>query len=130
MLLSHVLNCPKPEAEELLKHWVNHGDVQVAKTLTDLYSDSDAEKQRLAAELNRFGLPKMPKAMAELTACLEEHRMIYGLLCLYTHPSKWLLFGDPSVARDPDLTRVFCQRALYYLEEIHGAIAYVLDHVD
>jgi hypothetical protein len=129
MLLFHVLNHPKAEAEELLKHWVNQGDAQVAKTLTDLYSDSDSEKQRLAAELKQFGLPKMPKAMAELTGCLDEHRMVYGLLCLYTHPSKWLLFGNPSVARDPELAQVFCQRALYYLKEIHEAITYVVDHV-
>jgi hypothetical protein len=129
MLLFHVLNQPKPEAEALLKHWVNQGDVQIAKTLTELYSDSESEKQRLAAELKQFGPAKMPKAMAELTGCLDEHRMVYGLLCLYTHPSKWLLFGDPSVARDPQLTAVFCHRALYYLGEIHDAITYVVDHV-
>lgn len=129
MLLFHVLAQPKAQAEELLKHWVDQGDVQVAKTLTDLYSDSDSEKQRLTAELRQFGLPKLPKEMAKLTGCLDEHRMVYGLLCLYTHPSKWLLFGNSSIARDPQLTHVFCQRALYYLKEIHEAIAYLVDHV-
>jgi hypothetical protein len=123
------LDHPKPEAEAFLKHWVDQGDAQLAKTLTELYSDSESEKQRLAAELKKFGLPKMPKAMAELTQCLDEHRMMYGLLCLYTHPSKFLLFGNPQIARNPQLAEVFCHRALYYLQEIHEAIAHVVDQI-
>jgi hypothetical protein len=129
MTLFHLLSHPKPEAESLLSHWVDQGDVLVAKTLTDLYSNSDSEKQTLEAELKRFGRPHLPKAMAELTGCLEEHRMMYGLLCLYTHPSKFLLFGDPQIARNKQLADVFCERALYYLGEVHEAIAYVLDHI-
>jgi hypothetical protein len=129
MALFHLLSHPKPEAEALLKQWVDHGDVLVAKTITDLYSDSESEKQVLQAELKKFGRPKLPKEMAELTGCLDEHRRMYGLLCLYTHPTKWLLFGAPTIARNPELAGVFCRRALYYLNEIHEAIAYVLDYI-
>lgn len=129
MALDHLMSHPKPEAELLMSRWVNQGDVLLAKTLTDLYLNSDSETRALEEELKKFGRPHMPKQMAEMTGSLEEHRMMYGLLCLYTHPSTFLLFGNPQLARSDGLVRLFCARSLYYLQSIHRAIAYVIDHI-
>ena len=130
MLLFYLLSQDLSNATSILQKWVEQGDIQVAKTLTDLYSDSEAEKKRLAIELKTFGLPTMPKQMAFLTNCVDEHRMMYGLLCSYTHPSKWLLFGNPAIVRDADLTRVFAERSFLYLSEVQEAIAYVIENND
>lgn len=129
MLLFNLLSHPKLEAEQILQRWVDQGDVQVAKTLTELYSNSESEKQRLREELQKFGRPPVQAKLAELTGCVDEHRMMYGLLCLYTHPSKFLLFGSPEVARNQELANVICDRSVYYLQEIQLAISYVLDNV-
>lgn len=130
MSLDHLLSHPKPEAELMLARWVNQGDVLLAKTLTDLYLNSDSEARALEEELKKFGRPHMPKQLSEMTGSMEEHRVMYGLLCLYTHPSMFLLFGNPQLVRDEGLVRLFCARSLYYLQAIHGAIAHVIDHIE
>jgi len=128
LILHHILTHPYQEAKDLILKWVEEGNLVIEKTLACLFSESEIEINQLEHELKSYGLPNKPFKLAMNAGLKSEYDAFYRLLCTYTHPSKFLLFGSPRFTRNETVVHLMLIRSCHYLCLICECIAYVVDH--